>query len=272
MHRPNLTVAPAPSSAGSSSTASGRWASSTPGAGRTVGVRGRGRSCAAGRSTRRSCCSSPASATPRTCGPRHRAGPAPARGRREPPGPPRGLRPARLQAAGVDATVPGEVALRRGSARSGCSCTGAREPPTTSRRGGFVRSNDDVDYPNLMFHFLPIAVRYDGTSAGPRPRLPGAHRTDVLRRPRLGADRARDPKVHPALRFNYLSTEKDRREWVEAIRVARAILDQPALDDVQRRRDSPGPSVRDRRGDPRLGRQGRRDRPAPLVHGEDGHR
>ncbi len=29
--------------------------------------------------------------------------------------------------------------------------------------GGFVRSNDDVDYPNLMFHFLPIAVRYDGT-------------------------------------------------------------------------------------------------------------
>ena len=30
--------------------------------------------------------------------------------------------------------------------------------------GGFVRSNDDVDYPNLMFHFLPIAVRYDGTA------------------------------------------------------------------------------------------------------------
>ncbi len=30
--------------------------------------------------------------------------------------------------------------------------------------GGFVRSNDDVDYPNLMFHFLPIAIRYDGTS------------------------------------------------------------------------------------------------------------
>ena len=31
--------------------------------------------------------------------------------------------------------------------------------------GGFVRSNDDVDYPNLMFHFLPIAVRYDGQKA-----------------------------------------------------------------------------------------------------------
>ena len=30
--------------------------------------------------------------------------------------------------------------------------------------GGFVRSNDDVSYPNLMFHFLPLAVRYDGSS------------------------------------------------------------------------------------------------------------
>ena len=29
--------------------------------------------------------------------------------------------------------------------------------------GGFVRSNEDVDYPNLMFHFLPIAIRYDGS-------------------------------------------------------------------------------------------------------------
>ena len=31
--------------------------------------------------------------------------------------------------------------------------------------GAFVRSNDEVDYPNLMFHFLPIAVRYDGQKA-----------------------------------------------------------------------------------------------------------
>ena len=50
--------------------------------------------------------------------------------------------------------------------------------------GGFIRSNDHVDYPNLMFHFLPIAIRYDGSRPGGRPRLPGAHRADVLRRPR----------------------------------------------------------------------------------------
>ena len=47
--------------------------------------------------------------------------------------------------------------------------------------GGFARSNEDVAYPNLMFHFLPIAVRYDG-SAPARSRLPGPHRPDVLGR------------------------------------------------------------------------------------------
>ena len=54
--------------------------------------------------------------------------------------------------------------------------------------GGFIRSNDDVAYPNLMFHFLPVAIRYDGTSPAGEPRLPGARRADVLRRARLGED------------------------------------------------------------------------------------
>ena len=39
--------------------------------------------------------------------------------------------------------------------------------------GGFARSNADVDYPNLMFHFLPIAVRYDGSS--PADLVRGGH-------------------------------------------------------------------------------------------------
>ena len=59
-------------------------------------------------------------------------------------------------------------------------------------------------------------------AAGGEARLPGARRADVLGRARLGEDR-RPPirACSPALRFNYLSTEQDRREWVEAIRVAR---------------------------------------------------
>jgi choline dehydrogenase len=52
-----------------------------------------------------------------------------------------------------------------------------------------------------------------------------------------------DPFEKPALRFNYLSTEQDRREWVEAVRVARSILTQPAFDPFNNGELSPGPSV-----------------------------
>lgn len=55
--------------------------------------------------------------------------------------------------------------------------------------------------------------------------------------------RSTDPAEHPALRFNYLSTENDRREWVEAINVARDILNQP-LDEFNGGEISPGPRVR----------------------------
>ncbi|MGH3434619.1 MAG: GMC oxidoreductase, partial [Thermocrispum sp.] len=110
--------------------------------------------------------------------------------------------------------------------------------------GGFVRSNDDVDYPNVMFHFLPIAVRYDGTPVdadhGYQVHI-GPMYSDVRGSVQI---RSADPKEHPALRFNYLSTENDRREWVEAIRVAREILRQPAFEPYDAGELSPGPSVR----------------------------
>jgi choline dehydrogenase len=54
---------------------------------------------------------------------------------------------------------------------------------------------------------------------------------------------SRDPRAHPALRFNYLSTEQDRREWVEAIRCARLILGQPAFGEYDAGELSPGPAV-----------------------------
>jgi choline dehydrogenase len=52
-----------------------------------------------------------------------------------------------------------------------------------------------------------------------------------------------DPHDHPALRFNYLSTTQDRREWVEAVRVARHILNQPAMEPYNGGETSPGPVV-----------------------------
>jgi choline dehydrogenase len=109
--------------------------------------------------------------------------------------------------------------------------------------GGFARSNDEVAYPNLLFHFLPIAIRYDGSSPA------GGHGYQVHIGPMYSDSRgtiritSRDPQVHPALRFNYLSTPTDRREWLEAIRVARTILTQPAFNEYNAGELSPGPKV-----------------------------
>ncbi|MDT7804701.1 MAG: choline dehydrogenase, partial [Actinomycetota bacterium] len=52
-----------------------------------------------------------------------------------------------------------------------------------------------------------------------------------------------DPRQHPAIKFNYLSTEGDRKEWIEAVRVARKILNQSAMDRYNGGEISPGPSV-----------------------------
>ena len=109
--------------------------------------------------------------------------------------------------------------------------------------GGFTRSNADVKYPNLMFHFLPLAIRYDGTAPS------GGHGYQVHVGPMYSNARgsikikSTDPLVKPALRFNYLSTDEDRREWVEAVKVARNILTQKAMDQYNAGETSPGPSV-----------------------------
>jgi choline dehydrogenase len=109
--------------------------------------------------------------------------------------------------------------------------------------GGFARSNDEVAYPNLMFHFLPIAIRYDGSSPA------GGHGYQVHIGPMYSDARgsvklkSASAFVHPSISFNYLSTEQDRREWVEAIRVARDILGQPAFADFSGGELSPGPDV-----------------------------
>ncbi len=109
--------------------------------------------------------------------------------------------------------------------------------------GGFVRSNDDVDYPNLMFHFLPVAVRYDGSvpSEGHGYQVHiGPMYADTRGHVKI---RSTDPSEHPSMLFNYLSTPNDRREWVEAIRVARDILSQPGLAAFDDGEISPGAGV-----------------------------
>lgn len=109
--------------------------------------------------------------------------------------------------------------------------------------GGFVRTNDTVTHPNLMFHFLPIAIRYDGSKPGTD------HGYQVHIGPMFTDERgsvevtSTNPFTHPALRFNYLSTPDSRREWVEVVRAAREILAQPALAPFDAGEISPGPDV-----------------------------
>jgi choline dehydrogenase len=109
--------------------------------------------------------------------------------------------------------------------------------------GGFIRSNEHEKYPNIMFHFLPLAIRYDGSSPG------AGHGYQVHVGPMYSDAQgsvkiqSTDPRVYPKLRFNYLSTEQDRREWGEAVRCARNILNQPAFDEFNAGELSPGPQV-----------------------------
>lgn len=109
--------------------------------------------------------------------------------------------------------------------------------------GGFIRGNDRVPYPNLQYHFLPIAIRYDGSAPneghGYQVHV-GPMNTDVRGRVKL---RSADPREHPSILFNYLSTEQERREWVEAIRVTRDIMTQPAFDEFRGRELAPGEGV-----------------------------
>ena len=109
--------------------------------------------------------------------------------------------------------------------------------------GGFTRSNKDVTYPNLMFHVLPLAIRDDGTGDT------RGHGYQVHVGPMYSDSRgwlkikSADPFEKPAMQFNYLSTDQDRREWIEAVKVARTILTQPAMNDYNAGESSPGAAV-----------------------------
>ncbi|THB68283.1 MAG: choline dehydrogenase, partial [Desulfovibrio sp.] len=106
--------------------------------------------------------------------------------------------------------------------------------------GGFIRSNDEVEYPNIQYHFLPIAIRYDGSAPneghGYQVHV-GPMNSDVRGHVKI---RSTDPEQHPSILFNYLSTEQERKEWVEAIRKTREIMTQPAFDELRGPELAPG--------------------------------
>ncbi|CAM4159441.1 choline dehydrogenase [Vreelandella rituensis] len=108
---------------------------------------------------------------------------------------------------------------------------------------GFIRSNDDEAWPNLQYHFLPIAISYNGKSAvqahGFQAHV-GSMRSESRGRIRLTS---RAPDAAPSILFNYMSTEKDWQEFRDAIRLTRDIIAQPAFDAYRGPEISPGPDV-----------------------------
>jgi choline dehydrogenase len=109
--------------------------------------------------------------------------------------------------------------------------------------GGFIRGNDRVDYPNLQFHFLPIAIRYDGSAPAQGHGFQlhvGPMNTDVRGHVKITSP---DAAKYPEIFFNYLSTEQERQEWLEAIKCSRDIIGQPAFDDLRGKELAPGPEI-----------------------------
>src|SRR5690606_9967337 len=84
---------------------------------------------------------------------------------------------------------------------------------------GFVRSAAGVEYPDIQFHFLPVAIRYDGRSAAPGHSFQ-AH-VGPMRSKSRGTVRLRrgDPLGKPEIRFNYMSHPDDWREFRHCIRL-----------------------------------------------------
>ena len=107
---------------------------------------------------------------------------------------------------------------------------------------GFVRSRAGVDYPDVQFHFLPIAVRYDGKAA---LRGHGFQiHTGPMRSPSRGTVRVTspDPNAAPEIRFNYMSDPQDWQDFRAAIRLAREIAAQPAFEGLNSGEIAPGAS------------------------------
>lgn len=110
--------------------------------------------------------------------------------------------------------------------------------------GGFIRSEPGVEHPNLQFHFLPVAASYDGSGMqnvhGYQAHI-GPMRPESRGWVRL---KSADPFDHPRIRFNYFSTERDRREFRDGIKLTREILNQPAMAPYNGGELAPGPEVR----------------------------
>jgi choline dehydrogenase len=107
----------------------------------------------------------------------------------------------------------------------------------------FIRSRAGVEYPDIQYHFLPIAVRYDGQAAAEGHGFQ-AH-VGPMRSPSRGSVtlRSSDPAEAPKILFNYMSHEKDWEDFRKCIRLTREIFAQEAFAPFVRHEIQPGADV-----------------------------
>ncbi|MGE0501511.1 MAG: choline dehydrogenase [Rhizobiaceae bacterium] len=104
----------------------------------------------------------------------------------------------------------------------------------------FLRSAAGVDYPDIQYHFIPVAIRYDGRAAAKSHGFQ-AHVGPMRSKSRGSVTlRGPDPKAKPVIRFNYMSHPADWSEFRHCIRLTRDIFSRPAFDDFRGREISPG--------------------------------
>jgi choline dehydrogenase len=104
----------------------------------------------------------------------------------------------------------------------------------------FVRSKAGVDYPDIQFHFIPAAVRYDGRAAAKGHGFQ-AHVGPMRSKSRGSVTlRSADPSDKPVIRFNYMSHPDDWEDFRHCIRLTREIFGQHAFDAFRGKEISPG--------------------------------
>ncbi|WP_181780753.1 choline dehydrogenase [Pseudonocardia pini] len=129
--------------------------------------------------------------------------------------------------------------------KMGLQWLAGRGPATSNmfEAAGFIRSNEDMDFPDVIVGFAAMAMKFD------EKRIVDGHGYQV----HVGTMAARsrgsvtlkstDPTQHPRIVFNYLDNQRDRDDWVKAVRIARHIMAQPAFSGVDGGEVVPGASV-----------------------------
>ncbi len=110
--------------------------------------------------------------------------------------------------------------------------------------GGFIRSEPGIEYPNLQYHFLPMAVRYDG--GNPTDRHGYQAHVGPMRSTSRGYMTLRSGNIEeaPILQPNYCETEQDRRELRDGVKLTREIFAQAGFDPYRGAELAPGPEIK----------------------------